>query len=250
MNKEVVKTETPKNFTLTVSDAFKKKTDNLTVTDKKDILIPRILCMQGLSQFVADEIAQMGDLVSSVTGEVLSTKTKAVKFIPIKTWKTVVRSKVSNGQKTWVSSEEWDATKHTNLQWKEEVGGEVYENDEILNFYVILEKDLTNPAAFPHLLSFRRMSYKNGRKLVNHFVQCDMMQANPWIGTFELTTQKQSNDRGTFYIMDVRLCAQTDAKWSSKLQTWADMLSEGGHQVDADEDERPAAATQAVSDQF
>src|SRR4051794_30344857 len=58
--------------------------------DASDILIPKLLLMQGLSELVAEGKFQMGDIVNSVTQAKLGDKTKSIEFIPIATFKTWV----------------------------------------------------------------------------------------------------------------------------------------------------------------
>lgn len=235
--KEVAKKETS---AVAIPDAFKKKSNESSLIDKADIMIPRLLVMQGLSEFVAEEKAQMGDIVNSVTVEVLGGKSKAVKFIPLSHFKTVAYYRVeAQGQPpVYERTEAWNPKTHANLEWEQVIDGKKYVVNQCLNFYVMLERDMENPAAFPYLLTFRRTSYKNGKKLINHFMQMDMMGVEPWFGVLELTSLKQVNDSGTFYVFDVKPVGQSEAKWVDKLRGWSETLAKGVHIVDEEKEEK------------
>lgn len=243
MSKEVAKKETA--GALAIPDAFKKKGTDTSMIDKSDIMIPRLLVMQGLSEFVADEKAQMGDIVNSVSVEVLGGKSKGVRFIPLSHFKTVAYYRVEKEGEAPVydRTEAWSAQKHTNLEWEQVIDGKKYIVNQCLNFYVMLEKDMDDPSAFPYLLTFRRTSYKNGKKLINHFMQMDMMGVEPWFGVLELTSQKQSNDSGTFYVFDVRPVGQSKAEWVDKLRGWGETLSKGTHLIDEEREEKTETTT-------
>lgn len=229
MSKEVVKKEAA---AMTIPDAFRVAKKPSTI-DRSDILIPRLLAMQGLSKLVAAEQAQFGDIVNSVTSEVLTTKGKGLSFVPLVHFKTMSRYKLGKNLE-FISTEAWNPIKHRDLEWEEVIDGVKYKNVQCLNFYVFLQKDLENPAAFPFMLSFRGASYRNGKKLINHFAQMEMMGVAPWYGVLELSTLKQQNDLGTFYVLDVKPVGQVDVKHAEKLSSWSDVLSQGSHTVHED----------------
>jgi len=56
--------------------------------DTDDVKIPVLLMMQGLSDFVADGKAAMGDIVHSQTEKVIGGSKDPVRFIPLYSFKT------------------------------------------------------------------------------------------------------------------------------------------------------------------
>lgn len=217
----------------TQMSVFSKKTATANL-DRSDILIPKLLVMQGMSKQVADEKAQPGEIVNSVTGEVLAARGKDIRFIPIMQFKSWVKYRMEGASPRYIGQEMFNES-NANLPWESEENGQKFRNDICLNFYVLLEKDLEDPGALPYLLSFRRTSYKNGRKLITHFVQCDMAGMEPYAKTLNLTGQKQQNDSGTYYIFDVSVAGNTSEKNASKIQDWVKILSSGVHKVDDSE---------------
>ena len=195
--------------------------------DKRDILIPKLLLMQGLSELVTEERAQIGDIVDSVTGEVLGTcrdsGKKPVKFIPISTFKTWVEFQKVNGTAKFTRivpmTEE-------NANWAMEDGE--FTRDRCINFYVLLAD---RPEELPYLLSFRRTGYRAGQKLATFFTKCELAARRgkpvpPAAKVWALAGSKQSNDKGTYYVFDVEMAGdtskealQTAFEWFQTLRT-------------------------------
>ena len=237
MSKEVVKKET-KEAALTVPDAFKKKGASVSVIDQKDMLIPKLLIMQPTSEFVNEERAAVGDLVSSVTGEVVGGKGKWVKFVPLMTYKTVEYYDKSGPKPKLVKTEPWNAKTHATVEWEQTINGKPHKVMECLNFYIFLEKDLANPAGLPHLVSYRSTQKQGGKKLISHFMQMEMMQAEPWFGVLEVTTTKQQNaEKQVYFTPDIRPVGQTDVKYAEKLEKWVDLIARNAVKIDETADE-------------
>lgn len=244
MSKEVAKKETS---AMTIPDAFKKKGAGPSVIDRADMLIPKLLVMQGLSNLVAEGRASMGDVVNSVTGEKVISKGEWINFVPLMTFKTVEYYNTSApGKPKRERVEPWSATKHTNTDWEQVIEGVKFRVMETLNFYVFLEKDLSSPAALPYLIKFQSTQRTTGKKLITHFMQMEMMQAEPWFGVLALTTNVQKNDKGVFAVPDIKPVGQTDAKYAPKIAQWIDVISKGAVVVD-DSDEDDVAETRTVN---
>jgi hypothetical protein len=225
MKQELVKKETNQVAVPT----FMQDMSLYGATDSTDILIPKLLAMQGLSKYVAAEKAQMGDIVNSVTGEVLGGKKEAINFIPLKVFKTWVRYKYEKNSPMYIGTEE---AKGQTYQWEEEIGGVKFRNDQVLNFYVMLEKDLTKPFALPYVLAFRRTSYTAGKKLNTQFEVSKASGIPPFMQTYALTTTKQQNDQGTFYTFDITPGKPTDAKFIPSIEKTFKLLVGAAIKVD------------------
>lgn len=250
MSKEVVKKETAAAMPMVVPDAFKKKGASVSVIDQKDMLIPKLLTMQPTSNFVTEERAQIGDLVSSVTGQVVGGKGKWVKFVPLMTYKTVEYYDITGQKPKFMKREAWSSKAHANLQWEQVIDGVKTRVTECLNFYVFLESDLANPAGLPHLVCYRSTQKQGGKKLISHFMQMEMMNAEPWFGMLEVTTVKQQNDKGVFFTPDIRPVGQTDAKYADKLSKWVDLIARNAVKIDeTEEDEVTEARSSGASPQ-
>lgn len=173
-----------------------------------DVLIPKLLLMQGLSELVAQEKAKAGDIVNSVTGIVVGGKTTPVEMIPITTWRTLITMEEINGKMEYKTQEPLTAANEI-LPWEEVVNGVKVRRVKSLNFYVLLTSELTVPGALPYLLSFRSTSYTTGRKLINHFIQADRMKIPPAKAAFNLLCHQEKNDKGPYYVFDLAFSRST-----------------------------------------
>jgi len=181
--------------------------------DASQLTIPKILCMQGLSQMVADGDAQMGDIVDSLTGERLGCGREKdfapLDFVPLYSFQEwVVYEKMKNGELQFIEKVPFGPD---NASWKWDT--EDQKRVVVMNFYVMLEKDLDDEGALPYLLSFRSTSYKAGKKLATLVKKGALAQRPAPAYTYTLTAHKDSNDKGTFYVFDVKKKGETAGQY-------------------------------------
>lgn len=197
-----------------------------------DIIIPKVLLMQGLSDFVAKRQANLGDIVRSTTGEKLGNPEKPVEFIPLSFPQSywVIEQKI-NGKfkyKTTVprdaknSGDEWTF-------WSDQNGNEVSKSTlnaiesrrvQRLACYALLPSDIEaelaekkkaengempdlSKALTPVLLSFRSLSFKAGKEVVTFFTQAASFKTQAWRYVLKLTCHHEQNDKGQFYLLGV-----------------------------------------------
>ncbi len=223
------------------ANPFARKSTSQSTIDRKDILIPKLLLMQGLSELVADEKASMGDLVNSVTGKVLSKGGKPLNIIPLTHFKTWVIYEIIDKKAEYKEIVPYTPA-NADWEWTATEGGVELRRDQCLNFYVMVEDEMKDPRAFPYLLTFRRTSYRSGRKLVNHFTEAEMADLEPYAGIVALSAYKDKNDDGVFYVFDIAPVKDTPPEYAEKLVKWVETLSQNQHKVDNSDLEEKAAA--------
>lgn len=220
----------------------------------ENVLIPKLLLMQGLSQAVSDEKASMGDFVDSTTLEVLGTGRekgyKPVRFIPIKCFETWVVYEKLGGEK--LQFKEIVPFGGENAKWERET--ETYRRDRVLNFYVLLEEQANNPAALPYTLAFRRTSFVAGKKLSTHFTQCKLAATRgkgrpPAATIFELSATKRENDHGTFYVWDVAPAGETKPEHLQVAYEWFQTLKNEADKYTVDNSEYAEEAGGTVNEE-
>lgn len=262
MTKEVVKKGTT---------AVALPTENLAWgsegVDATDVVIPKLLLMQGLSNYVAEGKAALGDIVRSTTGEILGNAKKGVEIIPLlsyKTWK--ISEKVGN--KFEFRSQEPITALNVNepLEWTQ--GGSTWRRDRCLNFYVLLPSDVKREAAaldklktsgefpdpkdalLPCVLTFQRTSYGAGKALSTHFLQAASFNRPPAVSTFKLISKMDKNDQGTFFIYEVENAGLTSEADLAVCKRWYETITNSKVKVDeADmvEPKRKAAPVDTAS---
>lgn len=202
--------------------------------DHRDVLIPKLLVMQGLSKFVTDEVANLGDIVDSVTGEIVGPRGKGVEIIPIMSYKTWVNFHRVGEKLSFIGIEPMTA-QNADREWEEkQADGSTIRHDACLNFFVMLASDDGTSGQLPYLLSFRRASYKTGRKLATFFKQCQIAQppVPPASQVWKLTGVKEENDEGVFYVFGAEPVRKSTAEEVARAKTWYLALRTNTSKVD------------------
>lgn len=216
--------------------------------DKQDLMLGKILLMQGLSKLVSGGKAMVGDIIHSVNGSKLGNKDHPVEIIPIATFKTWVVSKKPKGGNKF----EYEATlpmtaenAHLDLLETDEDGSEI-RRDRTINFYTLLVSEVAEGTAIPCVLSCRRTSYTAGKKIANHFAKMQMLRQPPAAKSLRLTCRLETNDDGSFYVFDVEQGRNSTKEEITTAYDWYQVLSKGQHKVD-DSDLKVAPAEETAA---
>lgn len=247
MEKQVVKKEEA-----TLPSLSNWKQGQASTINPANILIPKLLVMQGLSKFVVEEKAQMGDFVDSVSGEILgSAREKAykpVKIIPIKLWENwVVYERVDGSVKF---SEIIDITPQ-NENWEQEAitpEGKQLVRFKAINAFVLVADKLDY---FPFQMTFKSTSYTAGKKLATYFMQQEQMLRLPaFYNTVDVTAKKLTNEKGTFFVMDIDLTQKAKAKEEAIIMAdkWFGVLNSQKLKVDQSDLHEAETTTKKVDD--
>jgi hypothetical protein len=227
--KEIAKTETNKALAQT------PMLEGMEGIDPSDILIPKLHLMQGLSDLVAEGKASMGDIINSTTGEKLGDKKDSIEFVPVSTFKTWVIFEDGEYKQTIPMTPD-------NSHWllEEQVGEMSVTRDKVLNFYVLLSKEVGNGDAMPFVVSFRRTSYTAGKKVATHFAKMSMLRAAPYAKTLKLTCKFEKNDKGSYYVFDIEQGRKSTAEEVAAAEMWKPIVSRGVKVDDSDLAKAPA----------
>jgi hypothetical protein len=239
-------------------------------TEAKDLLIPKVLLLQGSSDRVKiDATHKAGDLIKSTTGEVYGSvrekDAQPIRFVPVYMFKTWVKKEVLGKGKLQYIETTPVTPENTDQRWEQEevVDGvkHVYKLTKNINFYVVLEKDFGNPLAVPHVLTYRSTSKKAGAILENWFSECNIAQkakiktdANgvlmlPFAKVFELSGKLESDDENTWFVLkttEVESLKAEDVRLG-QLFGWYKTVSKYNHVKDVDNSEDTAAAAAAAA---
>ena len=180
--------------------------------DKADVIVPKILCAQGLSGIVADGEAKLGDLYDSLEKTILAEMNKlggesleVIIFEAFKTWQIFeyVVDKNGRGKNVYVKTESW-TIENADYKWQEMVDGVDVRRQQVQNFYCVLPSQIKeNPkSAFPYLLPFKGMSYKGGRNVSSRIVKLDAMDLPSASKVFEISRKLETKDGNSFFTLD------------------------------------------------
>ena len=241
-------------------------------SETKDLLIPKILLMQGSSERVKDlDTHKAGDIIKSTTGEVYGSArdkdAKTLKFVPIFMYKTWVKHEIlgkgkmqyietypvtpANTDQKWEQSETIDGVTHQ------------YKLTKNINFYVILESDFGNPLAVPHVLTYRSTSSKAAAIVENWFSECNIAQRAkvskdakgklmlPFAKVFELGGKLEKNDDNSWYVFKTAEVDNISDKPEllAQMFNWYKVVSKYDHVTAVDNsDEATTAKTEDKSE--
>jgi hypothetical protein len=251
MNTEVA--TTPKN---TQVAHYQEQPGNEAIL-KTDVIIPRVLLMQGLSEFVSQRKAQMGDMVKSTTMEIIGTPDKAIQFIPLMHTNEWRMEEMINGKYEYRGVEARTARNET-LPWEFEQNGAKWRRTKVINLYALLPTDVDaelaeikraqaegdfdiNKVLMPVVISFRSTGYNAGKTVVTHFAKAASMAqygAKAYGYALTLKCQEDKNDKGTYYVfnVDVSKNQKVTKEQLAKAEEWYQILSTQKVQIHEAED--------------
>lgn len=198
----------------------------------QDIMISKILPMQGMSKLVMDRKAQLGEYRDSVTGELLGNIDEPLEFVPFHVEKTWLVHKEINGKLVFQGME--DITKQNqDRKWEMLVDGVKHRFDWNYTYYVLLPKDIEAGMPTPYILSFRRTSVRAGKKLFTQmFVRNPQMKKSPAAFVINLNGKLTENDKGTFVTLDVDSGRESTIPEQQAALDMFKIVTAGGAKVD------------------
>lgn len=217
-----------------------------------DIVIPKLLLMQGLSDFVSKRKAQIGDMVRSTNIEKLGDPEVPVEFIPV-TFTNEWRLEESINNKFEYRGREPRTSKNEDLSWDFEKNGAKWKRTKVINVFGLLPKDIAaeqaeiarakkeedsfdlNKVLMPIVISFRSTSYNAGKSVVTHFAKAQSMAeygAKAYGYTMTLKCVEDKNDKGTFFVFEATSGKKVDKDSMAKAEKWQKILSTQAVQID------------------
>lgn len=224
MSKAVTKTNTQvQNYT---NDEF-----DAGYGEGQDILIPKILLMQGQSDMVLGGDASFGEFRNSVTKEKLGDTKSAVKILPFYMTKTWIVSKKDGERWVYHGIEDYDATKRH--EFTEEHNGEWFKYEESLNFYCFL-KD----SELPIIVSFKSTSKRAGQNIYTQmYVINKSMKKLPFSTWFDLKAVKETKNGNTYAKSDVVASDEANNDDITKCKNWFGIVKQNSHSFRVDDSE-------------
>lgn len=216
-----------------------------------DIIIPKILVMQGMSKFVGDDKiqARMGELRDSLNATNLGGKENAVEMIVFQSERKWLIFEEEQGQMKYRKQEDMTPA---NESWplEETINGVKIRRDKALNYYCILPGDVEKGMPFPYLVSFRRTSFQAGRKLATSIAKMRAFKQPAASTVFKLTTSKVENDKGKFAVADVVESRKSTAKEVAAAYEWYQALKHKKAKVDESDLVAEGAPVEVDNEQF
>lgn len=239
-----VEVKTPGALALT-EQQHKILMDSSETTDVRDILLPKVLAMQGLSKAVAEEKAKQGEMRDSIDYKLLGDRTTPFEVIPFYYNKSWIIFHEVDGKMEYKGQVPFGPD-NANWEWEIVIDGVKHRRDQSLNFFCVDPREIAEGMFLPYLVSFRRTSYKGGKKLVTAKEKLKMGNRALASKTFFISTVQTKNDKGIFYVFDVAMGRDTTQKEIDAVLPWAELVRSSAVKVD-DSDLNDEAASGNVA---
>lgn len=208
----------------------------------KDVVIPRILCMQAMSKPVVNGEAKFGEFRDSF-GKLLGDEANPLEFIPFHHEHVFVVMREDKGQFKFhkivpVTPENDDQ------EFIVEIDGADEKWYRTTNVYCLLPGEVAEGNSLPYLLSFRSSSSRAGREV---YTQMYVMNRKDGIvppgRTLTLLSEKTKNDKGTFSIMKVKVTRDSTPEEVGACLNWFKTIQSGKTRIDTSDIEAEVGET-------
>ena len=211
-----------------------------------DMVVPKILPMQGLSKLVVERKAMIGEFRDSLSGKLVGSIDKPFEFIPfhlVKVWD--VQEQQADGSykysKTIPLVEDIMSKDYNdNLPWEGEGisadGKKVkVKNIRRMNYFVLLPDEIADGSAMPYILSFKSTSLKEGKKLfTSMYVRLAKAGLPPAAFTVALGGVMTTNPKGTFVVPQINQGRKTTPEELTECLNWLKLVR-GNKNIKVDE---------------
>jgi len=210
-----------------------------------DIIVPKILLMQAISEMVKQRKAFAGEFVHSIDELKIE---GPIEFIVVGYFKEILQYENNK----YVKKEAWTHLKELNMIREETIQGVKVNKTVSHNYSVVLTKDIEEMTPFPLVITFKKTSVKAGKKLGTSLLMLEEFGQPPQAKTFKLVAKEESGDNGTYFVYDVlpgRKSTEIELKASVR---WADRMKTSVVVVDDKDEETgsgsPSGAPEAPKD--
>lgn len=229
MSKELAKKA---NTEVTVAQDLEAWGD--TGVSSSDLVIPKALLMQGLSDFVADGKAAIGEYVNSLTGEVIAKKGEELELIPFhmtKYWAVTEANgnKFRRVEEATPSNENnpWDFTDSDGTPCKRTL---------VRAFYCL---DVKEKDGLPLIISFASTAAKIGKKLATRmFIMNRQAGKVPCAYSIKVSSSIVKGDKGTYASPDFVVGSEVSNEDVMTCRDWMLSVKAGTAKADTS-DQKP-----------
>ena len=221
-NKEVSKVEEVKTDLV----AYDASEWGDVVVESKDLILPKILLQQALSEAVKSRVARDGDYVNTLTNSVCSDEKGNVSVLPFFCRQTYTIEKW-NGKKFEFLKIVPCVVGEEPKPFEEDINGERFKNSHNYEFFCMLEEGGT-----PAILSFKSTSHKTGKQLFNiMYLQNPQQKKTPAHNWITIGRSEKTNDMGTFWVMDFSIGRESKPEELTECKTWIATIKQSAFKV-------------------
>jgi hypothetical protein len=205
--------------------------------DAKDLLLPRVELLQGLSPAVQEGKGKAGDIVNQISKSPLSSD----EFLPITMQRRYIKwiPRDQGGGVEYQTSDPNDPRVLEDTKWGDH--GEKPTCTAYMNFLVLM-----SGSTLPIILSFSMTNYQEGRKL---YTMCKMAGCDMWLKKYKLKSKAKQNNMGTWHVFDIAEAGDSSAEEAQIAETLYHSFAKKQFNVDLDGgSDKPTAQASANED--
>jgi len=232
--KQAVATKTAAPLTLSKEDQAELDQWNTEESeiDASDILLPRLLLMQGLSELVTADEAKLGDIVNGMENSVLGGFNKSLTLVPVHVEKLWFCFNLVDGDK--VFDKVMPFKENPNMPYETADSF----NQTVLRIYFL---DINDPT-LPVVVNFKSTSMRAGKIIYNLMeVRNKLAKKNKAATMINLSSEKQQKDRHTYAVYKVEAAGETPVELQLQAMKWSKTIKAGETKVEAPKAEAPAS---------
>jgi len=226
MSKKITKKEEVKS----IIPQSESATWGATTSDSEDIIIPKAMLMQAMSEFVSEGQAKVGDFVDSTNvDDVLAAQGETFEAIFFKLEKRIM---VFEDDK-YAFMEDYKTGYEREILTANKV---VQRRSPLMTFYFLRPSDIAAGTAFPYALSFKSTSLRSGKMLVTMFKRLEATNLRSANKVFTVGTKKEKNDKGTWFVPTTAIGRDTTQEELNTAYQWFKTLESKNVQVAEEQD--------------
>ena len=210
------------------------------VTDQ-DIILPRILLMQGLSTKVAEGKAKSGQIIDSLSGGLLADVGKSIEVLPIYRFKSFRLFKDMAGKPQFVKEVPYDAD---TIDWETKRIREIEEDGEKLKVFITLNVFVLvvdKIKALPYMLSFSSTNYKVGKQFNSLTIEAKKAGLALPFKTYIFSQEHTKNEKGQWFLYTVKKGRPSVQAELDEVGPWLKLIKAGKAKAAEAEDDEVAA---------
>jgi hypothetical protein len=200
----------------------------------KDIMIPKILPLQFMSEKVKNGEGKYGEFRDTLSNRLfgdLDTPFVVIPFYLEKKWYEfeVVQNK-AGARKREFSRVVNITAENDDLPYVDSNG--TIERDRCMDFYVLIPSEVAEGIAMPYVLSFRRTSLKAGKQLATQFLANARAGKVPAAVAMQITGKSVQNDLGEFVVAQASPARMSTNEEIIEAKKWYDLIKMGQTKLD------------------
>ena len=204
-----------------------------------NIIIPRILLMQAMSEKVTQGEAKFGELRDTLENKMHGNEANPLEVIPFHSFETIAVQEVTSAGRRFVAN--LPARGNEGKAYEETVDGKNLINMYTCNIYCLLPQEIAEGMDLPYLLTFRSTSVRCGKK-INTIMYMRNLAAgrDPWAAVIKLSVTKTQNDKGTFGVFDVARQRASTPEEMARCAHWFNVVHAGKTEIAEEKEAEPA----------